>query len=317
MSTPTLRGPRHDLGDFRPIDASLEHLKEALYPPRPDPKLTPQESALWEDIAVRNPKYVGAHFQPFVPQGFGLYESRNWSGAVLPVRPPVLPPNPGTPVENSTDPFRRVTGSWVIPNPHPMKINGKYKDGVYEMYSWVGLDGWDDGDCLKIGVVSELTVKNYQIIDRKIYAAILFRGADDSSIRYFRFENFIVEPGDLITGWVWGNIGDDTGVGWICNQGRNEWTSGEVVASAGVTLRGNSAEWIVAGKGPLEKDPNPFPNYGATVFFNGFAHHLSGKSAGLHRALLANAQDLNSAADRGHDILVYGGTYKASPPTCV
>jgi len=302
-----------DVDGFLPGKSTPEAHKRALYPPCPDPKSAPQEYALWNSIAVRNPTRVAINIVEYSPPK-GLYESKNWSGAVLPTRPQVYPPNPPeTTYTGPTDPFDRVVGSWVIPNPHPVIVDGKYKDGDYEMYTWVGLDGWENTDCLKIGVVSVLQVKNSKIIKRENYAAILFRGKYDKSIRYFVFDGFIVEPGDLITGCVWGEIGSSTGYGWICNEGRNEWASGRITAASGVTLQGTSSEWIMAGQGPLERHPHPFPNYGATVFFNGFADYVSGKWAGINRAMLANAVDVNSSADRGQNILVYGGTALINP----
>jgi Peptidase A4 family len=125
--------------------------------------------------------------------------------------------------------------------------------------------------------VSVLKVKDGVITEKYNYAAILFRGKYNDSIRYYVFKDFIVEPGDLIIGYVWGDIGSSTGYGWLCNEGRNEWVSSQVTAASDVTFQGMSSEWIMAGQGPLETNPHPFPNYGATVFFNGFAGYKSGK----------------------------------------
>ncbi|KAK6518931.1 hypothetical protein TWF281_003623 [Arthrobotrys megalospora] len=287
---------------FHPHDSSPADLERAGYPPHPDSKLAPLEHVLWESIAKRNPKYIPVVATEIEPN-VGLYEAKNWSGGVLPIRPQVYDPS-GTRVLTKQDPFNRVVGSWVVPNPHPQKTaEGRIKDGDYEVYTWVGLDGWEDTDALKVGIVSGLKARDGRIIDRYTYAAILFRGRSNNTIRVIKLVNFVVEPGDLVTGYVYGHPGSNIGNAWIVNQGRNEWAAGQITAAHGVTLQGKSAEWITAGQGPLEPQRHPFPNYGATVFFEGFAGQQSGQIQGIERALLSNAVDLDSSAERGHNIL--------------
>ncbi|KAK6498041.1 hypothetical protein TWF506_004285 [Arthrobotrys conoides] len=112
---------------FNPHTSPLDDLDRAGYTPRPDP--------------------------PRVNNSLGLYEARNWSGGVLPVRPQVYNPC-GIEVLNQEDPFDHIFGSWIIPNLHPRKhADGRVKDGDYELYTWVGLDGWESNETLKVDVV--------------------------------------------------------------------------------------------------------------------------------------------------------------------
>ncbi|RVD89287.1 uncharacterized protein DFL_000303 [Arthrobotrys flagrans] len=152
---------------FNPHESPREDLDRVGYPPRPDPNLSPQEHALWEYIAKRNHTYVHAvptAFQPSrVNPSIGLYKARNWSGGVLPVRP---------------------------------------QDDDYELYTWVGLDGWENNETHKVGVVSGIKVEDGKIVDRYNYAAIFLRDRTDATIKVVTFDRFIFEPGDIATGYV-------------------------------------------------------------------------------------------------------------------
>ena len=179
---------------FAPGSATDEELKKYIYPPRPNPASSPKHYAVWQQIASCRPEYVPTKMAEF--ETTGLEESRNWSGAVLPSTPP-----------DDAVSFDCVNGSWIIPNLHPRRTKNAFKDGDYQCYTWVGLDGWTNKDCLKIGVVLELVVINGKIQKRSTYAAILFRGEAEDTMNIHVFSDFVVNPGDLVTGWAW--ITDD------------------------------------------------------------------------------------------------------------
>ncbi|MCJ1270612.1 hypothetical protein MMC22_010509 [Lobaria immixta] len=286
--------------NFDPIHASPDDLRKALYPPRPDPETTPKHFALWRDIAARKPIYVG---KPFPESSGGLDESDNWSGAVLSADPRGFSNND----DKIKDPFKSVTGWWIIPNAHPKKdAQGKYVDGEYRLWTWVGLDGWTNKVALKAGVTSSLTVQNGTITKRSTDAAILYRNGD--SINFKPFVGFTVEPGDLVAAIVWRQ--DSMGKAHIYNQGRNTYSNAEIEITS---LEGATAEWIAAGRNPKDPQPYPFPNYGATFFFNGLADHESNWEESLSRAQLVDAQDVGSYAVRASDqFLVHSGALK--PP---
>ncbi|TRX89237.1 hypothetical protein FHL15_009810 [Xylaria flabelliformis] len=308
MSPSTIHSPlKKDLLNFRPDEATPEQLQKACYPPRPDKELTPKLYALWKDIAAREPQAISTKLIPYDIEG--LAESRNWSGAILPIRREQLYDTPeksaqGVPIPPD-ERFNRVTGSWTVPNLHPLKNHdGSYRDGEYAHYSWIGLDGWQDEACLKIGVESKLLVEGGQIKSQEQIPAILFVGPTEKSISAHVFEGFKVEPGDLLSASVWGNIDGNEGCGSIINQGRNEHAGGKVVASKGVFLRGRSAEWVAAGRNPDAPHPHPFPNYGATVFFNGLATSRKGEES-ISRAMLVDAEDVDSSASRGNQVVMH------------
>ncbi|OCK90095.1 uncharacterized protein K441DRAFT_666782 [Cenococcum geophilum 1.58] len=283
---------------FAPGSATDEELKKYIYPPRPNPASSPKHYAVWQQIASCRPQHVPTTMSEF--QTTGLEESRNWSGAVLPSTPP-----------DDAVPFDCVIGSWIIPNLHPRRAQNAFKDGDYQCYTWVGLDGWTNSDCLKIGVVLELVVINGKIQKRSTYAAILFRGEAEDTMNVYVFSNFVVNPGDLVTGWAWVTDDDDctTGNGWICNRSSNKWVSASIDAPDGVVYEGTSAEWIVAGKNPDAEGADAFPNYGATVFFNGLAHRKEDGVVSMKEATMVNAQDVKSSAVRDEDgVIVHSAT---------
>jgi len=296
---PVPKGPSFapSLG-FSPGSASDEELKKYIYPPRPNPASSPKYHQVWQQIAACCPEYVSTEVSEFETKG--LEESRNWSGAVL----PSTPPDDGTA-------FDSVIGSWIIPNIHPRRKNNAFKDGDYQCYTWVGMDGWTNNDCLKIGVVLELVVINKKIQKRSTYAAILFRGQAEDEMNVYIFNDFVVNPGDFVTGWAWVTDDDDSimGNGWICNRSSNKWASASIEAPDGVVFEGTSAEWIVAGKKPDSDDDILFPNYGATVFFDGLAHRKEGGIVSMKGAELVSAQDVKSSAVRDEDgVIVHSAT---------
>ncbi|KAH9991417.1 hypothetical protein F4779DRAFT_609601 [Xylariaceae sp. FL0662B] len=284
--------PKKSLRGFDPLKATPEEREQAFYPPCPSQTLAPNQYALWHDIAARNPSLVSTGLKET-----GLEEARNWSGAVLPVRdqPPV----------DSGKLFKQVSGSWIVPNPHALKdADGKLKDGDYRLWTWIGLDGWDNDVSLKIGVTSVLKAEDHTITEKHHEAALLFRGPTEDSVRVFVFEDFEVQPGDFVLANVWGDINGQTGKGSIVNWGSNGRAAGGVDATEGVFLKGESAEWIAAGRNPDDPQPYLFPNYGATVF-KGFASNVDDHEASINRAMLIDAEDVNSVAERGDAVLIH------------
>ncbi|KAH0538754.1 hypothetical protein FGG08_004708 [Glutinoglossum americanum] len=295
------RGPLHAPPDgFAPGSATDDELKKFIYPPRPNPTSAPKHYAVWQQIASCRPQFVSSTLSE--AEITGLEEARNWSGAVLPSTPP-----------DDRVPFDCIIGSWIIPNLHPRRnANRTYKTGDYQCYTWVGMDGWTNDDCVKIGVVLDLEVNvddgGGTTQKRSACAAILFRGKAEDTMTVHIFKDFAVDPGDFVTGWVWVTEDDDAivGNGWICNRSSNKWVSASVDAPDGVTFNGTSAEWIVAGKSPNVADAPLFPNYGATVFFNGLAHRKEDGTESMEGAMMVAAQDIKSSAVRDtNGVIVY------------
>ena len=301
-----------------PIDQTPDTLKNSFFPPRPDKEESAEYYAAWEVITQLSLRCV-------IPEIFEerpLPETRNWAGAVLPVRqrenydvfsiPPV-------------GPFDAVVGSWTVPNPYPQRNNDRsYRDGEYRFYSWTGLDGWQNQVCLKIGVESRLSVLGGVIVSRGHFPAILIRGSSDESVRVVVLKNLPIESGDYVTGFVWseslatGNVG----YGCIINHGTGQCSSAKIDGEE-IFIEGLSAEWIGATENPTS-DQHPAPDFGAMFFANGVALHrlfrgrqvVPGRifeESGMSRALLANAQDVNSTAKRPHTVVIHGPGWTAPP----
>ena len=300
----TRKPPAH----FSPVSAKDEQLSQAHYPPRPNPILAPKEHAQWQHIATRKPVYI----EPgLVEVEGGLIEANNWAGGVLYASPRAAQSNPTSP----KDPFTEVQGSWFVPKAHPVKAKGsdQYQDGQYRLWTWVGIDGWTNKSSLKSGLTSALTVENGKITSETTNAALLFQDSD-TDIHFQAFTNFQVDPGDLITSdvWITSDQGKVTGHAWIYNQGRNEYST---AAIEGLPLEGVTAQWIAAGRNPESAQPYEFPNFGATLFFDGLATHKSGKESSLERSELIDAQDLGSFSTRADDqVLVFANIPFKPPP---
>jgi hypothetical protein len=312
MTPPPVRAP----GDSfvgAPIDQSPDALKRSFFPPRPNKEESPEYYAAWEAIARQPLRCI----IPLIVEEGPLAETRNWAGAVLPVRQREGYNNFCIPAQG---PFDGVMGSWIVPNPYPqLEADGKtYRDGEYRFYSWTGLDGWQNEVCLKIGIVSTLSVRGGVIVSRGHYPAILIRGRNDDSIRVVVLKGLPIESGDYVTGNVWSELTPNGQVGYGCivNHGTGQWSSA-TVEGKDIFIEGLSAEWIGATENPTAKS-HPAPDFGAMFFANGVAMHrifregriLSGgmflEESGMSRALLANAQDTKSAAKRPHTVVVYG-----------
>lgn len=280
---------------FHPGRANDEELSQAGYPPRPNPDLAPKLYARWQSIATQNPQYV----QPELSDGeWDLLEAHNWAGAVLYASPRRAQSDPNVP----KDPFTTVVGSWVLPKIHPVKRgpgSNDYEDGEYRLWTWVGIDGWTNKVSLKSGVTSALTVQNGKITSETSQAALIYQDSD-TDIRVKVFENFTVDPGDLITGEVWTTTdgGSVTGHARVHNFGRNEFSTASL---ENTPLQGVTAEWIVAGSNPGASQPYKFPDFGATHFFAGLAIHAGGKENSLDRSELIDAEDVGSFATRTED----------------
>lgn len=300
----TRKPPAH----FSPVSAKDEQLSQAHYPPRPDPILAPKEHAQWQHLATRKPVYI----EPgLVEVEGGLIEAENWAGGVLYASPRAAQSNPTSP----SDPFTEVQGSWFVPKAHPVKVKGsdRYQDGKYRLWTWVGIDGWTNKSSLKSGLTSALTVENGKITSETTNAALLFQDSD-TDIHFQAFTKFQVDPGDLITSdvWITSDQGKVTGHAWIYNQGRNEYST---AAIEGLPLEGVTAQWIAAGRNPESADPYEFPNFGATLFFDGLATHKSGKESSIERSELIDAQDLGSFSTRADDqVLVFANVPFKPPP---
>ncbi|KID95871.1 Concanavalin A-like lectin/glucanase, partial [Metarhizium majus ARSEF 297] len=288
--------------------ATPEQLEKEFFPPRPDPELAPEQFKLWQDILRRNPKRLRPEHRPEL--GKGLPETKNWSGAILSARDQNTQSLMNAYTKPS--PFNLIRGSLVIPNPQPLIKDSigdrSYVDGKYRLYSYIGLDGWQNEVSLKVGVESGIDVLDGNIKEKYHHAAILFRGPKEQPMSYYWFNKNFVEPGDLITAYVWTTPDGKVGKATLINEAKNIYDGGELKPpEPGVVVKGQSGEWVISGKNPDAPPNYRMPHYGATAFFNGFVTRKDKREQSMSEAMLADSEEVNSSARRRDEVLMYSG----------
>ncbi|KID68981.1 uncharacterized protein G6M90_00g054560 [Metarhizium brunneum] len=92
----------------------------------------------------------------------------------------------------------------------------------------------------------------------------------------------------------------------LFNEAKNIYDDGEVKApEPGVVVEGQSGEWIISGKNPDTPQHYRMPHYGATAFFNGFVTRNDKREQSMSEAMLADAEDVNSSAQRKSEVIMY------------
>lgn len=273
--------------DWSPLDASDKDLQKYIYPPRPDQSTEPLAYALWEDFALRKPKYVAAG--PVEIESLsGESETRNWAGAVVP--PSAL--DSSVPTQDDQR-FDRVEGRWKIPVVKPSPKEGPWVDGKYELWTWVGIDGFQNDVHVRAGVKTEFSytqpndsvVKNNDIVVKNT-AVVVFRRSPPGSV--WAFNNFHVNTGDEVHLHVWGDVTKPASINaTIWNITRGLWST--VDTGSLEQLEGLSAQWILSG-------PNPgpefhFPTFEDVKYLDLVAHRIDGKEVGSEDSGTTNAKE--------------------------
>lgn len=248
---------------FDPLKASNPDLVKYGYPPRPSKAKYPQLRALWEDVVSRRPQIVDPHFKvgehihvPLTKDLLDLVEdadpenasSGNWSGAVQ-----------ATPPAGQT--FCYVGAKWIVPAlAIPQPPDADTPPHTYEEGTWVGIDGWFNGEVFQTGTVSTITVNTGGSVSGPYYYA--FHEWYPAGV--VLYPNLPVTAGDLVSAFVWGHAGNTKGYVYFANLTTNQ-TSGlvQLTAPPNTVLAGTTAEWIV------EDASGQFgANYGAEVFLD-------------------------------------------------
>lgn len=303
MSTftqPIFRGPPNAPPEaFDPSKASDSELEKYFYPPRPDLAKAPLEYASWEKFSSQKPQFVKADFIER-PVG-GLDDNRNWAGAVLHA-------SRGNDAPTKDEVFFRAVGTFTVPSVSPkLDEHEKLLDGDYRIANWVGIDGWDNQVALKVGVLSEFTVKRGQYDTPTQVAAIVFRGPDPNRIYNNGFSFFFVKPGDEIIAHVWGSPGargPSRASVWNTTQGL--YSNTELIPGPGLELEGRTALWVFAGHSP--EAGFLLPSFQTIIYKDLFAHRndTGGTEVGIRGAKVFNAQDIPIAAELHSDGLLDG-----------
>lgn len=254
--------------DWSPLDASDKDLQKYIYPPRPDRSTEPLAYASWEEFARQKPKYVAAG--PVEISGNLPDDDRqSWTGAVVPKS--VVDTN-HTPAEEGQR-IDRVEGRWKVPTVKAKEEDGQSVDGDYELWTWVGIDGFLNSFHIRAGVETTFRFKqpNHRI-DVKHTAFVALR-YDLGKPTKWEFSKFFVSTGDEVHVHVWGDVTATAPINaTIFNKTRDLWSS--VDTGSQEQLKGSSAQWILSG--PKTDSKLLFPAFDNVVYSNLSAHQEDG-----------------------------------------
>lgn len=227
--------------DFEPIEASDEELARYGYPPRPDADRAPRAYATWQRAVAASTVRVIPELEvtelsagPMrLPQARVSADSAsisflNWSGALA-----------KSGAHSATDPsaIYYVQTELVVPAARQAydTCDGKWDREM----SWVGIDGLGSSDALQAGTESDAYCGKSGVATR-YYA---WFGWFPNSVT--RVKNFPIAPGDDIFVEVW-HKGATNAFAYLVNYQTNQTTTIGFAAPKGVSLIGDSAEWVVS-----------------------------------------------------------------------
>ena len=247
---------------FHPLTASAADLTKYGFPPRPDhPQHLEHYGRLFDQI-TDSFHYIEPTFQVntnirhgVVPRPDVVIQAGNevnpiWSGGVV-FAPPEMS-------------FRWIAGQWMVPN-----VNAPNENQGYYAAVWIGIDG--DGspqspDVCQAGINCDVS-RSGTSVSRTFYPwwEWFQASADTGEVQITNLE---VGPGDTV-----GVVMFTTGAGsteaivFFANLTSNIGTSFVMEAQPGVSLVGNSAEWVVE-RPTVDGQISMLADYGE-VFFSG------------------------------------------------
>jgi hypothetical protein len=263
--------------DLDALSASDETLASYGLPPRPDRAADPAGYRSWAEAMRLRPerwngtltvrKATGSSARvaddsqgggaawPASSNAVTNSNTPNWSGVVH-----QLPLTSYSPTQS----FYWVTAQFTVPvaqQAFSSAASGNICDGDSDFAAnWVGLDGYNQADVLQGGTDSIATCKS-NVHSTSYYAwAEWYPGG---SIR-----QFFVNPGDDMYVEVW-NTGDRNGCAFIEDKTTRLSATYCLTAPAGITLKGNQAEYILERCGGDSLTANhyfPLANYISSVW---------------------------------------------------
>jgi Peptidase A4 family len=258
------------------------------FPAEPDRQTQPKLWAKWERNLHRTWRRVAPTYdlQPArtVRSGSPTANSTfsNWSGAAA------TPP--------SGKGFANVSATWTVPDAYPPTSawNGTgYNAGFWNVLHWIGIGG-DIGaghnNLLQAGTGTDVnvSVKNGAVAVTPYVWFEWWNSALDNG--YAKLGGFKVSTGDLVEVTVCTST-DTYGSFTIGNVTTNQYVTQAInPPSSGLTLIGNTAEWIVEREGFSGGSLATLANYGAMFFADCLAGG-SGFEANLSGAGLINMTD--------------------------
>jgi len=260
--------------DFNPLSASDDDLLNYGLPPRPDKASCPEQYDEWEQllsqpltlvpstlkILDQSPVPVPVQSTPGQTEKANR-QSGHWSGAV------------NNDLEEGYK-FKIVSASWTVSRPYPQNwawTTSGWKSGNFRAGTWVGIDGYHTShDVLQAGTAQRCVTSNGG--DMKV---VTFPWIEWYPAHVVEISGFEVNPGDLVTVQVGAfdlsPSGPVTrGFVFFCNRSACTYFSAVIKAPDGISLQGDTAEWIVECHKP--EDGEPTMSYlGATFFYKCWA----------------------------------------------
>ncbi len=254
--------------NFDPASASDADIAANGLPPRPDKQVSPGAFAAWERAvtskAVRVlPVLRRTNIRHGLNRGRGVTDSTalsdNWSGYVL--------LNSVTSYSKSS--FDVAMGNWVVPK--AQQAIGMCSGATSYSSTWVGIDGAGSSDVLQAGTEADAYCGGS--ITQPYYDA-WYEWYPNNEVA---ISNFAVSAGDDVYVQVW-STGASTGHAYMIDYTTEQTVNMSFSAPPGVSLVGNSAEWIVERptvNGSLPALTNYVQDFFSDAYVGDFAANIS------------------------------------------
>jgi hypothetical protein len=259
---------------FDPLTASSSVLSFYGIPPRPDPVKAPSAYAMWKRIVTAPATRITPELQPL-----DLYHGPN--RAIATVGTPVNGVTPATSgnwsgyvVADSNDPFRQnntiveAVTEFIVPYVH--QPSGTCTLSFEIAGSWVGFDGatgigsTTSTDVLQAGVSAAANCLFGQVLSQSYFA--WFEWFPLNSVQ---ISNFPVRRGDDVFIEVW-TTSPTQGFAFVYNVSTQKSVTIAISPPAGVSLTGDSVEWIVEAP-TTSRGQSALPAYSAIPMEDCFA----------------------------------------------
>ncbi len=200
---------------------------------------------------------LGVHWSTLTPMAARLKpRSRTRIGPLSPSHDTNYANWCGTIVSDAKLNARAIFGAWTIPNVQRVPTD---EFDLYWSSIWVGLDGGNASsgsqDCLQAG--SEQDIGDPNDVEDPNWPYPYYCWYQWHPNQPYGVQNFPVQPGQSILTAVLSSVGDSYGTVSFVNLSTGTYTSVLLAtAPAGVTLAGDTAEWI------LEGYPGTLPEFG-------------------------------------------------------
>jgi hypothetical protein len=247
---------------FDPLRATDSELDIYGFPPRPTLNLVARRR--WEQFfgnaRVRlSPVLQQTHLAAGPPRhatrvAGGAATSQNWSGEVI---------------ETSASGFGYgafTTAAASFNVPVASQAFGTCSTTPVQLFSWVGIDGWNSKDVFQAGTEADAgCIGGYY----GTYYSAWYEWYPNYAVR---ITNLPVEAGDVMDVFMFADTAT-TGRAYIINATTNNYVVIGFSAPSGTTLSGNSVEWI---------QERPSSNNVLTTLMNYVGAWMSGTSAGQY-----------------------------------